>query len=118
VRDLEDAARRRGRERRVTVALDGTGSVAGYTEVVTSPAGEALAVVEDTAVVAAARGKGLAFWIKTESLCLLAAQRPDVTMVRTSNDASNATILRVNRRMGFEPIATWTDAILDIRALP
>ncbi len=112
VRDFEEALVLRGRRQRVTVALDGAGEVAGYTELRVSPDTGAVAGVDDTAVVAAHRGRGLATWIKRESLRLLAADRPDVALVTTANDASNAAILAVNRTLGFRPVSTWTDAVL------
>ncbi|ETK37503.1 GNAT family N-acetyltransferase, partial [Microbispora sp. ATCC PTA-5024] len=114
VRDIEEALLRQGREQRVTVALDGGGEVAGYTEVRVGPEPGAVAGVDDTAVTAAHRGRGLATWIKQESMRLLAADRADVTTVTTSNDVTNGPMLAVNRRLGFTRVSTWTDAVLTL----
>jgi GNAT superfamily N-acetyltransferase len=65
VRGEEAMLARRGRELRVTVALDAGGAVAAFTELRVSPG--TVASTEDTATVAAQRGRGLASWVKTES---------------------------------------------------
>jgi mycothiol synthase len=114
VREFEAVVAERGRETRVTVALDEAGAVVGFTELRLSPEPGAVARTEDTATVAAHRGRGIATWVKSESLRLLAAQRPDVVQVTTSNDTVNASMLAVNRKLGFRIVSTWTDAALQI----
>ena len=71
VRDLERVLDRRGREVRVTVVLDANSNVAGFTEVRVSRHSGATATTEDTAVLRGHRGKGLARWLKNESLRVL-----------------------------------------------
>ncbi len=114
VRDMEQTAAERGRTCLVTVAVDDDAEVAGFTELRVSPEPGAIASTEDTAVVAGHRGRGLASWIKAESLALLRRLRPDVTTVVTTNDTANAAMLGVNRRLGFRPVGTWTDMVLSI----
>jgi mycothiol synthase len=53
--------------------------------------------------------------VKTESLRLLAADRPGVTRVVTTNAATNAPMLAVNRRLGFVPVTVWTGTLLSVR---
>jgi mycothiol synthase len=114
IRDLEAAVARRGQQTRVTVALDGAGEVVGYSELRVGPERGMVASTEDTAVVAAHRGRGLARRIKLESLRRLAADRPDVTAVVTDNDVTNAAMLAVNTALGFTEVAIQTDAFLPL----
>jgi GNAT superfamily N-acetyltransferase len=110
VRDEEAMLAERGSELRVTVAVDEDGAVAAFTELRVSPTPGTFASTEDTATVEPHRGRGLATWIKSESLQRLRAERPAVRLVTTTNAAENAAILAVNRRLGFEPAATATTA--------
>jgi GNAT superfamily N-acetyltransferase len=111
VRGQEATLAERGREYRVTVAVDRSGEVAAFTELRLSPE---MASVEDTATVAAHRGRGLAMWVKAESLRRLRAERPGVRLVTTTNAADNAPILAANRRLGFEPVATGITASIPL----
>lgn len=74
----------------------------------------AVASTEDTATVAAQRGRGLAGWVKAESLRRLRADRPDVRLVTTTNAAGNEPILALNRRLGFERVAVATTASVSL----
>ena len=60
-----------------------------------------LAIQQDTAVLRAHRGHGIGAWMKAANLQLLAARRPEVKKVRTSNAADNKHMLRVNRQVGL-----------------
>ncbi len=115
VREAERSMAARGRQIRVTIALDGLGSVAAYTELRVSPDSGTVARTEDTAVVAAHRRRGLASWVKAESLRLLAIDRPDVTRVTTTNDATNVPMIAVNTAQGFAETVVWTHAFLPLR---
>ena len=110
VRDEEAMLEQRGRQLRITVALDPGENVAAFTELRISPEPGAVASTEDTATVAAHRGRGLAGWVKAESLRRLRADRPDVRLVTTTNAAGNEPILALNRRLGFERVAVATTA--------
>ena len=112
VRDQERWIELRGREMRVTVALAGVGDVAAFTELRVSRADGAVADTQDTAVVRSHRGKGLARWVKAESLRLLAADRPDVALVGTTNAEENAAMRHVNELLGFVPVAAHTTCVL------
>ena len=112
VRGEEAMLTERGRELRVTVALDDRDRVAAFTELRYSPAPGMVASTEDTATVASHRGRGLARWVKAESLKRLRAERPGVQLVTTTNAAENEAILAVNRRLGFAQAAVSTTASL------
>jgi mycothiol synthase len=102
VRDEEGMVRGREGELRVVAAVhQQTGEVAGLTYLVVYRNRPELADQEDTAVLAAHRGHGLGIWMKAANLKWLAADRPLVKRVRTSNAADNEHMLRVNRQVGF-----------------
>src|SRR5262249_26252569 len=63
VRALEESLARRGRETRVTVAMDDAGEIGSFTELRHSR-GSLLGFTEDTGTAAAHRGKGLARAVK------------------------------------------------------
>ena len=107
VRDEEGMVRGRDGELRVVAAVhEQTGAVAGLTYLVVYQHRPALADQEDTAVLAAHRGHGLGVWMKAANLQWLAADRPVVRRVRTSNAADNEHMLRVNHQVGFRVDAT------------
>lgn len=101
IRDLERALAARDRELHVTVLLDGDRVVA-FTEPRVSRAENAVAFTDETAVIPAYRGRGLAKRLKAASLRDLAVRRPDVRLVTTTNEATNAPMLAVNRA-GLHP---------------
>jgi mycothiol synthase len=107
VRDEEAAVRARDGELRVVAAVhEQSGEVAGLTYLVVYQHRPELADQEDTAVLAAHRGRGLGAWMKAANLQGLAAGCPAVRRVRTSNAADNEHMLRVNRQVGFRVDAT------------
>jgi mycothiol synthase len=102
VRDEEAMVRGREGELRVVAAVhEQTGEVAGLTYLVVYQHRPELADQEDTAVLAAHRGHGLGARMKAANLQWLAADRPAVKRVRTSNAADNEHMLRVNNQVGF-----------------
>ena len=115
VRALETALERRNRDIRVTVALADRDEVVAFTELRVSRTGSTVANTEDTAVVAAHRGRGLGRWVKVESLRRLQADRPDVELVTTVNAEENEAILRLNRSLGFAPVSIQTSCVLQLQ---
>jgi GNAT superfamily N-acetyltransferase len=113
VRRSEETARRRGREIRVTVALDPGGSVVSFTDVRLSP-GDTTVNTDDTGTVAAARGQGLARAVKLESLRCLRRDRPEAELVITMNAEQNAAMRHINTTIGFVPTATLTSTVLTL----
>ena len=113
LRDQEVALERRGREGRVTVAVDPGGEIGAFTEVRLTP-GSPLAFTEDTATVAAHRGLGLATAVKLESLRRLRADHPEVEVLTTMNAEDNLAMRRVNERIGFTVAATLTTATITL----
>jgi mycothiol synthase len=113
VRRIEQTAVARGREIRVTVALDDHDEIGAFTDLRTTP-WDAVAATDDTAVIASARGLGLARAVKVESLRLLRAERPEVETVSTMNAESNEAMRHINTRIGFVPTATLTTTVLTV----
>jgi GNAT superfamily N-acetyltransferase len=108
LRSVEAAVLARGLQSRFTAALDRTGAAVAITELRLGPEAGAVAFTEDTSVVREHRRRGLALLVKAESLRWLAAERPDVTVVHTSNHATNTDMLEINRRLGFVQVGQWT----------
>jgi mycothiol synthase len=113
VRATEATAAKRGREVRVTVALDERNEVAAFTDLRATP-GEPAASTDDTAVAAWARGRGLGRAVKLESLRRLREDCPEVETVTTMNAELNAAMRHINTRVGFVPISTLTTAVLSL----
>ena len=113
IRRIEEASALRGREVRVTVALDERDEIAAFTDLRATP-GSTAAATDDTAVVAAARGLGLARAVKVESLRRLRAERPEVETVSTMNAEHNAAMRHINTSIGFVPTSTLTTAVLTL----
>ena len=113
VRELEQTAAKRGREVRVTVAIDGRSEVAAFTDVRVTP-GATTAGTDDTAVAAWARGLGLGRAVKLESLRRLSADRPEVEMVTTTNTEHNVAMRHINTRVGFVPTVILTSTVLTL----
>lgn len=114
VRDLEASVERRDRDIRVTVALDSDDKVVAFTELRVSRKPGSIAGTEDTAVVAEHRRRGIARWVKVESLLRLRRDRPDVSFVGTMNAEGNHPMRNLNRALGFAPVAVYTTCVLEI----
>jgi GNAT superfamily N-acetyltransferase/predicted GNAT family acetyltransferase len=113
VRASEEALLRRGREMRLTVAMDDHGRLGAFTELRVSR-GSKLGFTDDTGTVAALRGQGLARAVKLESLRRLRADHPEVEVVSTSNAEENTVMRHLNESIGFRPTATVTGAVIEL----
>ena len=114
VRQMEATAAARGRESRVTVAIDADGVVGAFTDLRVSPPPSPVATTDDTATIAEARQRGLAYAVKLESLRRLRAARPDVEIVRTVNAEHNHAMRAVNTKLGFVPTVFLTTSVLTL----
>jgi GNAT superfamily N-acetyltransferase/RimJ/RimL family protein N-acetyltransferase len=113
VRASEESLERRGREMRLTVAMNGDGEVAAFTELRVSR-GSTLGFTDDTGTIVTQRGKGLARAVKLESLRRLRAEHPEIEVVSTSNAEENRVMRRLNESIGFRPTLVETLAVLDL----
>jgi GNAT superfamily N-acetyltransferase len=85
-----------------TVALDGDGRIAAYTQLVVS-GDDGNAYQWGTLVRREDRGHGLGLRIKLENLRMLQQHSPEIPRIFTYNAESNQHMLAVNTRLGFEP---------------
>jgi len=114
IRSSEESLVRRGREMRLTVAMDDTGEIGSFTELRHS-AGSPIGLTDDTGTVVAHRGKGLARAVKLESLRRLRDDHPEIEAVTTRNAEENAVMRGLNTSVGFRPTVVETTAALVIR---
>lgn len=114
VRRMEATTAARGRESRVTVAVNGDGVVGSFTDLRLSAPPCPVSTTDDTATISEARGLGLAYAVKLESLRRLREDRPDVEVVRTVNAEGNSAMRAVNAKLGFVPTATLTTTVLTL----
>lgn len=113
IRASEESLVRRGREMRLTVAMDGAGEIGAFTELRHS-AGSVVGLTDDTGTVAAHRGKGLARAVKLESLRWLRDDHPEIEVVTTRNAEENAAMRGLNESIGFRPTVVETSAALAV----
>jgi hypothetical protein len=118
VRAEEEDLRRRGVEQRVTVAVhEGTGAVAGLTEIELHATRKGFAYQGDTAVPATHRGLGLGRFVKAGMVNWLRRERPDVVRVGTSTAADNVHMIRVNHQIGYVTLRRMVDVEAKVEAL-
>lgn len=114
IRSSEESLVRRGREMRLTVAMDDAGEIGAFTELRHS-AGSVLGFTDDTGTAAAHRGKGLARAVKLESLRRLRDDHPEIEAVTTRNAEENDVMRHLNMSIGFCPTVVETTAALALR---
>jgi RimJ/RimL family protein N-acetyltransferase len=104
LREQETLLAKQGRTKYSTVALDGDGRAAAYTDLVTTIHEPDRAYQWGTLVRRAHRGHRLGLAVKIANLQLLQGERPDLRQVTTFNAEVNEHMIGVNERMGFEPV--------------
>ncbi|HWS37168.1 MAG TPA: GNAT family N-acetyltransferase [Actinoplanes sp.] len=83
-----------------TAAVDASGEIAGFTEVVLSGAeGQNYG----TGVLPAHRGRGLATWLKVAQINLVKERFPAVVALLADTADSNVAMRRVNETLGYRP---------------
>lgn len=92
-----------GRTRYAALAFAANGDPVGYTDIVVGADGEP-AEQGGTLVRRAHRGHGLGHGLKAAVLRLLQTERPEVAATVTSNALSNAAMVAVNDRLGYEVV--------------
>jgi hypothetical protein len=106
LRDLENAmVGRRQTLHRVLARHRTTGEPAGQSMLCVNEFAPREAFQEDTAVVRRHRGHRLGLLMKAEMLRWLVAERPEVAVVDTWNDAGNHHMIAINERLGARVVA-------------
>lgn len=114
-REKEAAAAARGRTRIATAVVhEGTGAVAGQTDLAVNSARPEVAYQWDTIVDPDHRGHRLGMVLKTWNLQLLVDRVPEVQVINTWNAGSNSFMISVNEELGFRPMDRWTEWQLDL----
>jgi GNAT superfamily N-acetyltransferase len=113
VRASEESLARRNREMRLTVALNGDGTIGSFTELRVSR-GATHGLTDDTGTAAAHRGIGLARAVKLESLRRLRDDHPELEVVTTDNAEENAAMRRINESVGFRVASVEVTATLTL----
>src|SRR5690349_14980393 len=104
LRDSLDTLHRRGLKPYIVLAIhEGSGAVAGLTEVVVPAQHPERADQYDTIVVRAHRGNGIDRAIKARMLLELRTAEPDLLEVQTWNAHANESMLKVNAELGYQP---------------
>ncbi|HYH49654.1 MAG TPA: GNAT family N-acetyltransferase [Acidimicrobiia bacterium] len=88
---------------------DGSGELAGYTELAFPATWPQAAWQENTGVWPKHRQRGLGRWLKAVNALRLLDERPDVEFIDTWNAGSNEAMLGINVAMGFRPLENWGD---------
>lgn len=94
----------RGEHLSVVAAIDGTGHIAGFTEVVVPGDGKGDGQHYGTAVLPEHRGRGLALWMKAAQIHRTRRDFPDLAGLRTDTVDTNAAMRRTNDRLGYRPL--------------
>lgn len=109
-REKEEAARRRGRLRAATGAIEeSSGAMVAYTDIGVSREQPRIAYQWDTIVAPAHRGHRLGSWTKIANLGLLHERVPQTSTVVTWNAAENSHMIAVNELLGFRAVEHWSE---------
>ncbi|WP_432894258.1 GNAT family N-acetyltransferase [Kribbella sp. CA-245084] len=93
----------RGDHLSVVAALDETGQIVGFTEVVVPGDGKGDAQLYGTAVLPAHRGRGLALWMKAAQIQETRDRFPDLDGLLTDTVETNTAMRRTNTHLGYRP---------------
>jgi GNAT superfamily N-acetyltransferase len=92
----------------VYMSRESDGSISGMTDIVKHAYEVGYVRQEFTGVHPSARGRGLGKWLKAAMLEHVRAAHPDTVYLTTENAGSNASMLAINRALGFERYRTVT----------
>jgi GNAT superfamily N-acetyltransferase len=93
----------RGELLSVVTAVDSSGTIVGFTEVVVPGDGKGDGQHYGTAVLPGHRGRGLALWMKAEQIRRTRQRFPDLEGLLTDTVDTNAGMRRTNDRLGYRP---------------
>jgi GNAT superfamily N-acetyltransferase len=93
----------RGEHLSVVAAIDRSGRIAGFTEVVVPGDGKGDGQHYGTAVLPKHRGRGLALWMKAAQIRETRRRFPDLDGLLTDTVDANVPMRRTNDRLGYRP---------------
>ncbi|WP_371402476.1 GNAT family N-acetyltransferase [Kribbella sp. NBC_00662] len=93
----------RGEHLSVVAALDETGRIVGFTELVVPGDGKGDGQHYGTAVLPAHRGRGLALWMKAAQIHQTRHRFPDLDGLLTDTVDTNTPMRRTNAHLGYRP---------------
>ncbi|WP_350276025.1 GNAT family N-acetyltransferase [Kribbella sp. HUAS MG21] len=93
----------RGEHLLVVAAMDRSGRIAGFTEVVVPGDGKGDGQLYGTAVLPEHRGRGLALWMKAAQIHQTRQRFPDLAGLLTDTVDTNLAMRRTNDRLGYVP---------------
>lgn len=102
IRRHETSIAKGGGTKLTAVTQEGNGRISGLTEMGYFPEQDWLIHQWMTGVRLPYRGRGLGKWLKAAMLLRVREQLPQVQVVRTGNASSNAPMLSINTRLGFQ----------------
>lgn len=102
-RQAEQVIAQRGDHLSVVAALDETGRIVGFTEVVVPGDGKGDGQHYGTAVLPAHRGRGLALWMKAAQIHETRHRFPDLDGLLTDTVDTNTPMRRTNAHLGYRP---------------
>ena len=88
---------------------DGSGELAGFTELTFPSTWPQMGWQENTGVWPKHRHRGLGRWLKAINALRVLDERPEVEFIDTWNAGSNEAMLAINVAMGFRPLENWGD---------
>jgi GNAT superfamily N-acetyltransferase len=84
------------------MSRESDGAISGMTDVLTFVYEPGFVRQQFTGVHPSARGRGLGKWLKAAMLEHVRTMHPDTIYMTTENAASNASMLAINRALGFQ----------------
>ena len=115
--DLARVAAAGNRLYTVAVRHDGSGQLAGLTQIAVDPADPGWAYQEITAVAGQHRGHRLGLLLKVAMLEWLRREEPQLHTIITGNGDTNKHMIAINEALGYEVLDRWRSWQLDVSRL-
>lgn len=103
-KEREEKVREKGLTWITALVKEQNGEISGFTDVGYDPTTPTMLYQYLTGVQEKFRGRGLGKWLKGAMLLKIRDEFPEVEVVSTENATSNAPMLAINERMGFQLI--------------
>ncbi|MFQ5838307.1 MAG: GNAT family N-acetyltransferase [Thermoplasmata archaeon] len=117
VRGWEDTIRKSGGMALDVITRESDGEISGLTAMGYFPDEKTIIHQFMTGVKGKHRGRGLGKWLKAAMLLRVREEFPQVEAVSTDNATTNAAMLSINERLGFEPYKEGIWAQIQVAAL-